>query len=80
MERASEDCLGPGKTGLGNVNMSHSKVEPIALLGHQRIPTQRNRGCLSAITPHPGKQSGTPTFGGYPEWNKERSGENEFAP
>ena len=21
-------------------------------------------------------QSGTPTFGGYPEWNKERSGEN----
>jgi hypothetical protein len=27
-----------------------------------------------------GKQSGTPILGGYPEWNKERSGENEFAP
>jgi hypothetical protein len=35
-----------------------------------------HRESHAAITPQPGKQPATPTFGGHPEWDKERFGED----
>ena len=41
-----------------------------ALLEHQRIPTRR---FVLFLNPILSTQPGTPTFDGYPEWNKEHS-------